>query len=169
MGCNEIRVLSFPFLSQSSEGPATWVVKFLLQWAIAFNIRPPPPPVEDLPFLLTPEDWLKLHSPLKTAIKYGVTLEEFASLGPLKNMGLPLKNFVKIKASPLKNSIFFHSILKEILNFFNLPLENFMVPQPGGVGGGGGGGADFKCNNPIMTMFMKPSVWHVLVKFLVLK
>ena len=24
---------------------------------------PPPPPVEDLPFLLTPEDWLKLQSP----------------------------------------------------------------------------------------------------------
>ena len=44
-----------------------------------------------------------------------------------------------------------------------------MVPQPGGGGGGGGEGADFKCNNPIMTMFMKPSVWHVLVKFLVLK
>ena len=36
----------------------------------------PYPPVEDLPFLLTPEDWLKLHSPVKTAIKYGFTPEE---------------------------------------------------------------------------------------------
>ena len=44
------------------------------KWAIAFNIRTPP--VEDLPLLLTPEDWLKLHSPLKTSIKYGFTLEE---------------------------------------------------------------------------------------------
>ena len=45
-----------------------------LYWAIAFNIRTPP--VEDSPFLLTPEDWLKLHSPVKTAIKYGFTPEE---------------------------------------------------------------------------------------------
>ena len=35
-----------------------------------------PSPVEDLPFLLTPEDWLKLQSPLKTSIKYGFTPEE---------------------------------------------------------------------------------------------
>ena len=53
---------------------------------------------------------------------------------PLKNMGLPLKNFVKIKASPPKNSIFFYSTPKEILNFYNLPLENSMVPQPAGCG-----------------------------------
>ena len=45
-----------------------------LYWAIAFNIRTPP--VEDSPFLLTPEDWLKLHSHVKTAIKYGFTHEE---------------------------------------------------------------------------------------------
>ena len=53
---------------------------------------------------------------------------------PLKNLGLPLKNFVKIKASPPKNSIFVYSIStpKEILNFYNLPLENSMVPQLGG-------------------------------------
>ena len=53
---------------------------------------------------------------------------------PLKNMSLPLKNFVKIKASPPKNSIFFYSTPKEILNFYNLPLENSMAPPPG-VGG----------------------------------
>ena len=42
--------------------------------AIAFKIRTPP--VEDLPFHLTPEDWLKLHSPLKTSVKHGFTPEE---------------------------------------------------------------------------------------------
>ena len=50
-------------------------------------------------------------------------------------MGLPLKNFVKIKASPPKNSIFFNSTPKEILNLYNLPLENSMVPQRGREGG----------------------------------
>ena len=50
-----------------------------------------------------------------------------------------LKNFVRIKASPLKNSKFFYSTPKEILNFYNLSLENSMVPQPGG--------ADIKCNS----------------------
>ena len=43
------------------------------------------------------------------------------------------KNFVKNKASPPKNSIFFNTTPKEILNFYNLPLENSMVPQPGEV------------------------------------
>ena len=59
---------------------------------------PPPPPVEDFPFLLTPEDWLKLHSPVKTYFKYGLT-----------------QNFMKIKALPPKNSI--------CLFFFILPLK----------------------------------------------
>ena len=94
-----------------------------LYWAIAFNIRTPP--VEDSPFLLTPEDWLKLHSPVKTAIRYGFTPEEY---------WFTLKNFVKIKTSPSKNSIFFYSTPKEILSFYNLPLENSMVPQPVGCG-----------------------------------
>ena len=31
------------------------------------------PPVQDLPFLLTPEDWLKLQSSRKTSKKYGFT------------------------------------------------------------------------------------------------
>ena len=52
---------------------------------------------------------------------------------PLKNVGLPVKNFVKIKASPPKNPIFFYSTPKEILNVYNLPMENSMVPQLGGV------------------------------------
>ena len=45
-----------------------------LEWAIAFSIRIPR--VQDLPFLLTPKDWLKLQSPLKTSKKYGFTPEE---------------------------------------------------------------------------------------------
>ena len=53
---------------------------------------------------------------------------------PPKNWVTPVKNFVKIKASPPKNSIFFYSTPEEILNFYNLPLENYMVPQPGGGG-----------------------------------
>ena len=65
---------------------------------------------------------------------------------PLKNMGLPMKNFVKIKPSPPKNPLFFYSTPKEILNVYNLPVENSMVPQL--WGGGGGGGADIKCNSP---------------------
>ena len=73
----------------------------------------------------------------------------------LKNMDLPLKKFVKMKASPQKNSIFFYSTPKEIISLYNLPLENSMVPQPGaGVGGGKGGGgeADIKCNSPMQVI-----------------
>ena len=51
-----------------------------------------------------------------------------------------MNNFVKTKASPPKNSIFLNSTPKEILNLYNLPLENSMVPQPRRGGGGGGGG-----------------------------
>ena len=48
-----------------------------------------------------------------------------------------MEDFVKIKASPPKNSIFFNSTPKEILNFYNWPLKNSMAPQPGGGGGAG--------------------------------
>ena len=97
---------------------------------------------------------------------------------PLKNMVLPLKNLVKIKTSPPKNSIFFSLTPKEILSFYNLPLENSMVPQPGryeltvpdpdlqirweGGGGhpdpeikGGGGGRPQKKN----CLALRASVW----------
>ena len=50
----------------------TWLSD--LEWAIAFNIRIPP--VQDLPFLPTPEDWLKLQSSRKTSKKYGFAPEE---------------------------------------------------------------------------------------------
>ena len=111
---------------------------------------PPPPPVEDLPFLLTPEDWLKLHSPLKTSIKYGFTPEELGHTP--EEYWFTLKNFVKIKTSPSKNSIFFYSTPEEILSFYNLPLENSMVPQPGG--------ADIKCSSPIPTTYSR-LIWSV--------
>ena len=52
-------------------------------------------------------------------------------------MGLPLKNFVKIKASSSKNSVRLYSAPKEILNFYNLPLKNSIQSQPGGWRGGG--------------------------------
>ena len=69
----------------------------------------------------------------------------------LKNMGLPLKNIVKMKASPPKNSIFFYSTPKEILNLYNVPLENSMVPQPGEERVRGGE-ADIKCNSPMQVI-----------------
>ena len=77
-------------------------------------------------------------------------------------MGLPLKNFVKIKASLPKNSIFFYSTPKGIVNFYNnLPLENSMVPQPGG-----GGGVDIKCNSPmqIINKEMRTAITDLLEK-----
>ena len=81
-------------------------------------------------------------------------------------MGLPLKNFVKIKASLPKNSIFFYSTPKGIVNFYNnLPLENSMVPQPGG-----GGGVDIKCNSPmqIINKEMRTAITDLLEKWFVL-
>ena len=73
---------------------------------------PPPPPAEDLLFLLIPEDWLKLHSSLKTSRTFVFTPEEYGST---------LKNFVKIKASPPKNSIVFYSTPKKSSIFRTYP------------------------------------------------
>jgi len=75
-------------------------------------------------------------------------------------MGLPLKNFVKIEASAPMNFIFFYSTPKEILNFYDLPLENSVVPQPGG--------ADIKCNSPLTNdctkcqLNLKPHVCYTV-------
>ena len=128
---------------------ANWLVHGLgkeQNGAIALNIRTPP--VEDLPFFLIPKDWLKLHSPLKPSIKYGLTSEE---------NGFTLKNFEKIKASTPKNSIFLYSTSKEIL-IYNLPLENSMVHNRGR------GGADIKCNSPFIPesclLFVQVSSIH---------
>ena len=53
----ELTVMGYSFHFMSVPAPPGWG---LIKW----------------PFLLTPEDWLKLHSPLKTSIKYGFTPEE---------------------------------------------------------------------------------------------
>ena len=88
----------------------------------------------------TPEDFRKIW-----AYRWRIWV-----LAP-KNLVLPLKNFAKIKASPPNNYVFFYSTPKEILNFYNLPLENSMVPHPGW----GGGDADIKCNSPIWFNFLQ--------------
>lgn len=55
---------------------------------------------------------------------------------PLKNTSLPTKNFVKIKASPLKNSISFYSTPKENPNFYNLPSRiKWVLIRGRGCGG----------------------------------
>ena len=86
---------------------------------------PPPPPgwQEDLTFLLTLfEDYWKLHSPgLMTSIKYGSALRNL-----VKNESL-IHN--------AKNSTFFYSISRHIVNFYNLPVT---LNNP------------IKCNNPIL-------------------
>ena len=59
---------------------------------------------------------MKLHSPTKTSLKY----EE------LKDIGLPLKNIMGIKALSPKNSFFYFYVTpKEILNFFLFTHEEF--------------------------------------------
>ena len=72
---------------------------------------------------------------------------------PLKNWVIPLKNFVKIKASPPKNSIFFLLYPYRNPQFYNLPLENSMVPQPGG--------ADIKCNSPLANYTLNSKIFLV--------
>ena len=54
--------------------------------------------------------------------EYGLTPKEY---------GFTPEEVCENKASPPKNSIFFYSTPKEILSFYNLSLENSMVPQKG--------------------------------------
>ena len=81
-----------------------------------------PPPVGDLTFssFNTPKNW---HS----------TGQYFHNIWayPWRIWVPPLKNFVKMKASPLENSIFFYFTPKEILNFYNLFPKNSIVAQLG--------------------------------------
>ena len=88
--------------------------------AIAFNICTPP--VGHLTFssFNTPKNW---HS----------TGQYFHNIWayPWRIWVPPLKNFVKMKASPLENSIFFYFTRKEILNFYNLFPKNSIVAQLG--------------------------------------
>ena len=48
----------------------------------------------------------------------------------------------KLRLHPQRIPYFFYSTPKEILNFYNLPLENSMVPQP----------ADIKYNSPVVLL-----------------
>lgn len=78
---------------------------------------PPPHPVEDLPLLLTLEEFHKIAFTMKTSIKYGLTPEEhkFTPEEFLENVIFPcslLKNLLKIKASPPKNSILLLALKK---------------------------------------------------------
>ena len=83
---------------------------------------PPPPRVEDLPFLLSPEEWLKLHSPLKTYLKWAY---------PWRIWVWTPKNSIYIFfILPLNESSIFITYPWRIPWFFNR------------------GGADIKCNSP---------------------
>lgn len=75
-------------------------------------------------FLLTPEDWLKLHLPLKTSIKYGCS--------PWRTWLYIWRISWNLKLRPQKNSVFFYSTPKDILKFCNLVLKNSIGPQPVG-------------------------------------
>ena len=64
-------------LTQEKTNDTISIIGLLLHLISVSTPPPPPPPVEDFPFLLAPQDWLKLHSPVKTYLKYGLTPEEF--------------------------------------------------------------------------------------------
>lgn len=49
---------------------------------------------------------------------------------PRKNMGLPLKIFMKVTAPSQRILCFLGSTAKEILNFYNLPLKSSTFRQP---------------------------------------
>ena len=66
-------------------------------------------------------------------------------------MGVPLKNVMKSIAPPPKNSIFSDSAPKEILSFYNLPLKNSTIPQPGWGGAGRGGTGMLKPNTRLAS------------------
>ena len=82
-----------------------------VDWAIVFNILTPP--VEDLPLLLTLDEFHKIALTLKTSIKYGSTPEDYGFNNEefREKVNFPcssLKILLKInKVSPLKNSISF--------------------------------------------------------------
>ena len=66
----------------------------------------------------------------------------------------PWRILWKLRLHPQRIPYFFYSTPKEILNFYNLPLENSMVPQPGG--------ADIKCNSPIFFVSQKKKTFWSL-------
>ena len=64
-------------------------------------------------------------------------------------MGLPLKNFVEMKASPPKEFHIFYSISIEILNFLNLTPEEFHGSSTRWGGGGEVGVTVLPCNGAV--------------------
>ena len=82
----------------------------------------PPPLLEDFRFLSAPGDLIKLHSALKTSIKYGSTSWRIWVWGISWE-------FIKIHTQRIP--YFFYFTSKEILNFYNLPLKNSIGPQRG--------------------------------------
>lgn len=114
------------------------------KWVITFPTPPPPRTVEDLPFLLTLQEFHKIAftpEDFKTSVKFRSTPEEckFTPEELLENVIFPCsplnKILFKIKASSPKNSIFFYSSPKEILNLYKLTLKNSIRLQPGGGAG----------------------------------
>ena len=100
-----------------------------IDWAIAFtcNIRTPPPPGWGLTFSFYP--W--------RLAKIAFTPEDFHKIWFYpEELGHPLKNFLKIKASPPKN--------------FTLPLIPWFLNW-----GEGGGGCRYKMQEPIVPIWIK--------------
>ena len=117
-------------------------------WAIAFNIHTPSPgwgpTFNSYPWRLnkiafTPEDFHKIWvCPSKTGV-------------------LPLKNFAKSGAPAPKHSILLDSTPEEILNFYNVPLKNSVVPQPWP----GGGGTGIKCIKEVERISEQPDSYFI--------
>ena len=83
----------------------------------------PPTPVEDVRFLLASQDLIKLHSALKTSLKYESTLWRI--------WVYPWGISWELKIHPQRIPYFFYFTPKEILIFYNLHLKNSIGPQPG--------------------------------------
>ena len=106
-----------------------------------------------------------------TSIFYSLKIEQNIHSWRLPwNMGSPRKSFVKIRASPPKNSILFYSTLKKS-SIHNLKLYMYPWRIPlvrGGGGGGGGGGAGCRyaiaqnrlCKSQTYNNFYIWSIYH---------
>ena len=96
------------------------------------SVPDPPTPVRNYRFFLT----LKIG-------KIVFTPEDFHKMWayPWRIWVYPWRISWKLKLHPQRIQYLFYYTPKEILNFYNLPLKNSMVPQPRG--------ADIKRNSPL--------------------